>query len=108
MTKFSELYCLINPNKAGLFEGSFSWGWGQFDPLFIFLEGLIQYQYNLIAVVLLSKLVLSREIVKQMKKAALVLGLGKFIFVCIFRMNTQLHTQANHEIWHNFLSLYKH
>ena len=22
----------INPNKAGLFEGSFFWGGGQFDP----------------------------------------------------------------------------
>ena len=31
----------FNPNKAGLFEGSFSWGWGQFDPPFIFQEDLI-------------------------------------------------------------------
>ena len=22
----------FNPNKAGLFEGSFSWGWGQLTP----------------------------------------------------------------------------
>ena len=31
---------IINPNKAGLFEGSFFWG-GQFDPPFIFQEELI-------------------------------------------------------------------
>ena len=33
----------FNPNKAGLFEGSFFWegGGGQFDPPFIFLEELI-------------------------------------------------------------------
>ena len=36
---------LINPNKAGLFEGSFSWGWegegGQFDPPSYFKKNLI-------------------------------------------------------------------
>ena len=37
-TKIKEKF---NPNKAGLFEGSFSWGWGQFDPPFIFQEELI-------------------------------------------------------------------
>ena len=32
----------FNPNKAGLFEGSFFWGGGcQFDPFFIFQEELI-------------------------------------------------------------------
>ena len=32
----------FNPNKAGLFEGSFSWGEGdQFDPSFIFQKELI-------------------------------------------------------------------
>ena len=32
----------LNPNRAGFFEGSFSWGWGsQFDPPFIFQEELI-------------------------------------------------------------------
>ena len=35
----------FNPNKAGLFEGSFFWG-GQFDPSFIFKDELKQYQYN--------------------------------------------------------------
>ena len=41
----------LNPNKAGFFEGSFSWGkGGQFDPpsLFIFQEELILFQYNFI------------------------------------------------------------
>ena len=28
----------VNPNEAGLFEGSFSWRGGQFHPLFIFQE----------------------------------------------------------------------
>ena len=35
---------LLNANKAGLFEGSFSWGkegGGQFDPPFLFQEELI-------------------------------------------------------------------
>ena len=27
-----EISNIFNPNKAGLFEGSFSWGKGQFDP----------------------------------------------------------------------------
>ena len=31
----------INPNKAGLFKGSFFWGGGEFDPSFIFQEELI-------------------------------------------------------------------
>ena len=33
----------IDPNRAGLFEGSFSWGrgGGQIDPPFIFQEELI-------------------------------------------------------------------
>ena len=45
------------------------------------------------------KLVLAKVTVKQMAKAALVLRLEKSIFVCtIFRMDTQLHTQANGEI----------
>ena len=35
----------INPNMAGLFEGSFFWGGVNFTP-FIFQEELIQYQYN--------------------------------------------------------------
>ena len=26
----------FNPNKAGLFEGSFSWGWGQLTPRLYF------------------------------------------------------------------------
>ena len=30
----------FNPNKAGLFEGSFSWGWGQFDPPSYFKKNL--------------------------------------------------------------------
>ena len=39
--EFSSLPYL-NPNKAGLFEGSFSWGGGgQLDPPFIFQEELI-------------------------------------------------------------------
>ena len=38
----------LNPKKAGLFEGSFSWGEGQFDPPFIFQEELIEYHYNFI------------------------------------------------------------
>ena len=51
----------------------------------------------------LLKLVLSKASKKQMTKAALALVLSKSIFVrMIFRMDT-LHTQANHEIWHNFL-----
>ena len=37
----------LNPNKAGLFEGSFSCG-GQFDPPFILQEELIQLQQNFI------------------------------------------------------------
>ena len=35
---------VLNPDKAGLFEGSFSWAVGQFDPpppSFIFQEELI-------------------------------------------------------------------
>ena len=36
---------ILNPNKAGLFEGTFLWGWGgeggQFDPPFIFQEEVI-------------------------------------------------------------------
>ena len=36
----------INPNKAGLFEGSFSWEGVQFDPPLIFQEELIQFQYD--------------------------------------------------------------
>ena len=39
---------MVNPNKAGLFEGSFSWGRGKFDSPFIFQEELILYQYNFI------------------------------------------------------------
>ena len=38
----------INPDKAGLFEDSFSGKGGQFEPPFIFQEELIQYQRNLI------------------------------------------------------------
>ena len=34
------LYYSFNPNKAGLFEGSFFWG-SHFDQLFIFQEELI-------------------------------------------------------------------
>ena len=40
----------LNPNKTGLFEGSFFRGEGQFDPSFIFQEDLIQYQYNFISI----------------------------------------------------------
>ena len=52
-------------------------------------------------------ILLSKVGVKQMTKAVLALGLGKSTFLCaIFRMYTQLHTQANHEILCNnfFLS----
>ena len=48
----------LNPNKADLFEGSFSWGKGEGEggsvgppllpPVFKFQEELIQYQYNFI------------------------------------------------------------
>ena len=31
----------VNPNKAGIFEGSLFWGGGQFDPPFLFQEELI-------------------------------------------------------------------
>ena len=31
----------LNPNKVGLFEGIFFWGWDQFDSSFIFQEELI-------------------------------------------------------------------
>ena len=40
------MYLTFNPNRAGLFESSFSWGdgrggaGGQFDPTFIFQEEL--------------------------------------------------------------------
>ena len=37
--EFSSLPYL-NPNKAGLFEGNFSWGGDQLDPPFIFQEEL--------------------------------------------------------------------
>ena len=41
---YREFYCegfvsLLNPNKAGLFEGSFFWG-GQFDPPSYFQKNL--------------------------------------------------------------------
>ena len=26
-----RIFSHVNPNKAGLFEGSFSWGWGGYD-----------------------------------------------------------------------------
>ena len=32
---------ILNPTKARLFESSFFWGRGQFDPPFIFQEELI-------------------------------------------------------------------
>ena len=51
------------------------------------------------SIVFLLKLILSKASVKQIIKDALALGLGKSIFVQpIFRMNTQLHIQANHNI----------
>ena len=43
----SRVFQRINPNTAGLFEGSFSWvagGGGQYDPPFIFQEEHIQFQ----------------------------------------------------------------
>ena len=36
---------ILNPNKAGLFEGSFFLG-GQFGPPFMFYKELAHYQYN--------------------------------------------------------------
>ena len=42
---------IINPNKGGVFEGSFFWGGaggGQFNTSFIFQEELNLYQYNFI------------------------------------------------------------
>ena len=54
----------------------------------------------------LSKLIVLKVSLKQMTKTTLVLLLGKFIFVrTIFRMDTQLHTQVNRDIWRNFLFL---
>ena len=41
-SSISKIEESTNSNKAGLFEGSFSWrGWGQFDPFFIFQKELI-------------------------------------------------------------------
>ena len=44
---------LINPNKVGVFEGSFFWErrwWGKFEtsppPSFIFQDRLIKYQHH--------------------------------------------------------------
>ena len=31
-TSSSRQICGLNPNNAGLFECSFFWGWGQFEP----------------------------------------------------------------------------
>ena len=60
-------------------------------------------------IVFFSKLVLSKTSVKPLTRSALALRLGKSIFVCmIFRMDTQLHAQGNHEIWCNFLSSHTH
>ena len=38
---FRKGHINVSLNKAGLFEGSFLWGGGQFDPPFIFQEELI-------------------------------------------------------------------
>ena len=53
-------------------------------------------------------ILLSKAGVKQMTKAVLALGLGKSIFFSvIYRMYTQLHTQANQEILcNNFVLAY--
>ena len=46
---------------------------------------------------------------EQVTKAALALWLGKFFFIrVIFRMDAQVHTQANLEMWRNFLSSHMH
>ena len=53
----------------------------------------------------LSKLVLSKASIKQLRKAALALRLGKFIFFRTrFKMNMQLDTLANHEKRRKLLS----
>ena len=50
------LNTLLNPNKAGIFKGSFYWGGCQFDPLLfqeelnLFQEELIQLLNNLFKV----------------------------------------------------------
>ena len=41
-------YNFANPNKAGLFEGSFSGGWVNLTPSLIFQEELIYNQHNFI------------------------------------------------------------
>ena len=43
-----SFYCfwVINPNKAGLFEGSFSWG-AQFDALSYFKKNLSNFNKTL-------------------------------------------------------------
>ena len=43
-----SFYCfwVINPNKAGLFEGSFSWG-AQFDALSYFRKNLSNFNKTL-------------------------------------------------------------
>ena len=40
LSLFLRKFGNFNPNKAGLFKGSFSWR-GQFDPAFIFQEEFI-------------------------------------------------------------------
>ena len=67
--------------------------------LFIEREKLLEKPTIKYFIVFLLKLVLSKASLKQRTKVALALVLGKSTFNCMtFRMDTQLHMQANHGI----------